>query len=201
MNITKAELERIAVNRKQYPGQSLPEIAFAGRSNVGKSSFINSMVNRTNLARTSGKPGKTRTINFYNINERFRFVDLPGYGYAQVSKVEKEKWGHIIEEYLNTRENLAEVILIVDIRHEPTGQDLIMYNWIKTFGFTGIVIATKADKIPKGKYQSNMKDIKNKLKIKDTNLIIPYSSSKRINQDNVWGTFEKVLINKKEQQF
>ena len=201
MKITKAELERIAVNRKQYPDQSLPEIAFAGRSNVGKSSFINSMVNRTNLARTSGKPGKTRTINFYNLNEKFRFVDLPGYGYAQVSKVEKEKWGHIIEEYLNTRENLAEVILIVDIRHEPTGQDLIMYNWIKTFDFTGIVIATKADKISKGKYLSNMKDIKNKLKIKDTNLIIPYSSSKRINQDNVWRTFEKVLINKKEQQF
>ncbi len=201
MKIIKAELDRIAVNRKQYPDQSLPEIAFAGRSNVGKSSFINSMVNRTNLARTSGKPGKTRTINFYNINGEFRFVDLPGYGYAQVSKDEKEKWGIIIEEYLNTRENLAEIILIVDIRHEPTEQDLIMYNWIKTYGFTGIVIATKADKISKGKYQASIKNIKNKLKIEDINLIVPYSSSKRINRDKVWNIFEKVLINKKEQQF
>lgn len=201
MKIIKAELDRIAVNRKQYPDQSLPEIAFAGRSNVGKSSFINSMVNRTNLARTSGKPGKTRTINFYNINGEFRFVDLPGYGYAQVSKDEKGKWGIIIEEYLNTRENLAEIILIVDIRHEPTEQDLIMYNWIKTYGFTGIVIATKADKISKGKYQASIKNIKNKLKIEDTDLIIPYSSSKSINQDKVWNIFQKVLTNKKEQQF
>jgi len=201
MKIIKAELDRIAVNRKQYPDQSLPEIAFAGRSNVGKSSFINSMVNRTNLARTSGKPGKTRTINFYNINGEFRFVDLPGYGYAQVSKDEKEKWGIIIEEYLNTRENLAEIILIVDIRHEPTEQDLIMYNWIKTYGFTGIVIATKADKISKGKYQASIKNIKNKLKIEDTDLIIPYSSSKSINQHKVWNIFQKVLTNKKEQQF
>ena len=201
MKIIKAELERVAVNKKQYPDGNLWEIAFAGRSNVGKSSFINSMVNRNNLARTSGKPGKTRTINFYNIDDKFRFVDLPGYGYAQVSKVEKAKWGIIIEEYLNTRENLVEVILIVDIRHEPTEQDLIMYNWIKTYGFTGIVIATKADKISKGKYQSSVKGIKNKLKIKDTDLIIPYSSSKRINQDKVWSSFEKILINKKEQQF
>ena len=200
VKITKAELERIAVGEKQYPDENLPEIAFAGRSNVGKSSFMNSMINRTNLARTSGKPGKTRTINFYNINEGFRFVDLPGYGYAQVSKSEKGKWGHIIEEYLTNRRNLVEVILIVDIRHEPTEQDLIMYNWIKTFNFSGIVIATKADKISKGKYQSNIKIIKDKLEIKDTNLIMPYSSSKKINKDKVWKRIEKVLINGKEQQ-
>ncbi len=201
MKITKAELEKIAVNKKQYPGEDLIEIAFAGRSNVGKSSFINSMVNRNNLARTSGKPGKTRTINFYKINEQFRFVDLPGYGYAQVSKTEKDKWGYIIEEYLNNRKNLAEVVLLVDIRHEPTEQDLMMYNWIKAFKFTGIVIATKADKISKGKYQANIKSIKNKLKINDTNLIIPYSSSKKINKDEVWKTFEEILMKNKEQQF
>jgi GTP-binding protein len=200
MKIIKAELERIAVNKKQYPEEDLFEIAFAGRSNVGKSSFINSMVNRNNLARTSGKPGKTRTINFYNINEQFRFVDLPGYGYAQVSKTEKDKWGYIIEEYLNNRKNLVEVVLLVDIRHEPTEQDLIMYNWIKTFDFTGIVIATKADKISKGKYQANIKDIKNKLKIKDTNLIMPYSSLKKTNKDMVWQRFEEILIKEKEQQ-
>ena len=201
MKIIKAELEGIAANKKQYPKEDLPEIAFAGRSNVGKSSFINSMVNRKNLARTSGKPGKTRTINFYSINDQFRFVDLPGYGYAQVSNKEKEKWGNIIEEYLTTRRNLLEVVLLVDIRHKPTEQDLIMYNWIKSFNFTGIVIATKADKISKGKYQSNIKEIKNKLSIGDTNLIIPYSSSKKINMDKVWETFEEILISNKEQQF
>ncbi|HSH35026.1 ribosome biogenesis GTP-binding protein YihA/YsxC [Schnuerera sp.] len=200
MKIINAQLEKIAVNQKQYPNANLPEIAFAGRSNVGKSSFINSMLNRTNLARTSGKPGKTRTINFYNINEEFRFVDLPGYGYAQVSKKEKDKWGYIIEEYLNTRKNLVEIIQLVDIRHEPTEQDLIMYNWIKTFNFTGIIIATKADKISKGKYQGNLKIIKNKLEIQDPNLIIPYSSSKKINKDKVWSVFKDILMKNKEQQ-
>ncbi len=200
MKITDAQLEKIAVNKTQYPDENLYEIAFAGRSNVGKSSFINSMLNRTNIARTSSKPGKTRTINFYNINGEFRFVDLPGYGYAQVSKKEKEKWGYIIEEYLNTRKNLIEVIQLVDIRHEPTEQDILMYNWIKTFNFTGIVIATKADKISKGKYQSNIKIIKNKLQVKESSLIIPYSSSKKTNKDKVWHVFEEILIKNQEQQ-
>lgn len=199
MKIIKAELEKVAVKPNQYPKTDLPEIAFAGRSNVGKSSFINSLVNRKNLARTSGKPGKTRTINFYNINDEFRLVDLPGYGYAQVSKEEKEKWGHIIEEYLNTRENLVEVVQLVDIRHSPTEQDLMMYNWLKTYGFKGLVIATKADKITKNKYPSYIKTIKNKLEIKDNNLIIPYSSPKKLNIDKVWSEFYKILDIKKEQ--
>lgn len=199
MKIIKAELERVAVNYKQYPDNSLPEIAFAGRSNVGKSSFINSLVNRKSLARTSGKPGKTRTINFYNINDEFRLVDLPGYGYAQVSKEEKEKWGHIIEEYLNSRQNLIEVVQLVDIRHIPTEQDLMMYNWIKAFRFAGLVIATKADKIKKNKYPSNIKQIENKLKIQDTNLIIPYSSTNSMNKDKVWDIFGEMLDKKKEQ--
>ncbi|MBZ2175850.1 ribosome biogenesis GTP-binding protein YihA/YsxC [Schnuerera sp. xch1] len=199
MKIVKAELERVAVNKQQYPGENLAEIAFVGRSNVGKSSFINSMVNRTKLARTSGKPGKTRTINFYNINNKFRFVDLPGYGYANVSKKEKDKWGRVIEEYLNTRENLIELVLLVDIRHEPTDQDALMYNWIKHFDFTGLVIATKADKISKSKYQQNIKIIKNKLKINSNNLIIPYSSSKKINKEKIWQIFEDMFINDEEQ--
>ncbi|QQY79317.1 GTP-binding protein [Keratinibaculum paraultunense] len=194
MKIRKAQLEKIAVNKKQYPSPHLPEIAFAGRSNVGKSSFINSMVNRKDLARISGKPGKTRTINFYNINDQFRFVDLPGYGYAKVSKAEKEKWGPIIEEYLSNRENLIEVILLVDMRHEPTELDLMMYNWIKFFGYSGLVIATKADKISKGKYQSNINMIKNKLNIEDPELIIPYSSAKNINKDLVWKILEDKLL-------
>lgn len=194
MKIIKSDLHAIAVGPKQYPQDELPEIAFAGRSNVGKSSFINSMINRANLARTSGKPGKTRTINFYIINENFRFVDLPGYGYAIASKTEKEKWGEIIERYLTDRKNLREVVLIVDIRHEPTDQDLMMYQWIKSFGYKGIVIATKADKISKGNYQKSIKIIKEKLEIKDTNLIIPYSSDKKINKEKVWEVFENILL-------
>ncbi|MFA5575896.1 MAG: ribosome biogenesis GTP-binding protein YihA/YsxC [Tissierellaceae bacterium] len=193
MKISKSELHAIAVEAKQYPKDDLPEIAFAGRSNVGKSSFINSMINRANLARTSGKPGKTRTINFYIINEGFRFVDLPGYGYAIASKKEKEKWGHIIEEYLTSRENLREVLLIVDIRHQPTDQDLMMYDWIKTFGYRGIVIATKADKISKGSRQKNISIIRKKLGVEDSGLIIPYSSTDKTNKEKVWTLLEDIL--------
>lgn len=196
MKIIKSDLHAIAVQPKQYPEDDLPEIALAGRSNVGKSSFINSMINRTNLARTSGKPGKTRTINFYIINDSFRLVDLPGYGYAQVSKSEKEKWGHIIEEYLTTRKNLREIVLIVDIRHEPTSQDLMMYNWIKSFGYSGLVIATKADKISRANIQKHIKIIRTKLGIKDTNLIIPYSSLDKTNVEKVWEVFEPILNEK-----
>lgn len=193
MKIIKSDLHAIAVGPKQYPGDDLPEIAFAGRSNVGKSSFINSMINRTNLARTSGKPGKTRTINFYIINDSFRFVDLPGYGYAVASKAEMEKWGEIIDKYLTQRENLREVVLVVDIRHEPTNQDLQMYQWIRSFGYKGIVIATKVDKISKGNWQKHVKIIKDKLGIQDTNLIIPYSSEKKTNKEKVWQVFEEII--------
>lgn len=199
MKIISSDLQQIAGFSWQYPTDDLPEIAFAGRSNVGKSSFINSMINRVNLARTSGKPGKTRTINFYIINENFRFVDLPGYGFAQVSKTEKEKWGKIIEEYLSKRDNLKEIILIVDMRHEPTNQDLLMYNWIKSIGFRGLVIATKADKISKANWQKNTKIIRDKLDIKDVNLVIPYSSEKKMNVDKVWEIFEPILEKTKDQ--
>lgn len=193
MKIIKSDLHAIAVGPSQYPKDELPEIAFAGRSNVGKSSFINSMINRANLARTSGKPGKTRTINFYIINESFRFVDLPGYGYAQVSKSEREKWGHIIEEYLTERENLREIILIVDIRHEPSEQDLIMYNWIKSFGYKGFVIATKSDKISKSRFQKHVNIIKKKLDIEDTSLILPYSSDNKLNKEKAWQVLGDIL--------
>mgnify|MGYP003757325059 CR=1 FL=1 len=193
MKIVKSDLQAIAVHPKQYPMDQLPEIAFAGRSNVGKSSFINSMINRTNLARTSSKPGKTRTINFYIINDSFRFVDLPGYGYAIASKAEKEKWRQIIEKYLNTRENLKDVVLLVDIRHEPTDLDLMMYQWIKAFGYTGIVIATKADKISRGKIQKHINVIKKKLDIKDSNLVIPYSAQNKMNKERVWSIFKDIL--------
>lgn len=183
---------------EQYPDDNLPEIAFAGRSNVGKSSFINSMINRVNLARTSGKPGKTRTVNFYIINESFRFVDLPGYGYAQVSKSERNKWKKIIDEYLTKRENLIEIALVVDIRHEPSAQDLIMYEWILGFGFRGLVIATKSDKISRGNWQKHINIIKKKLNIKDGNLVIPYSSTDKKNRDKAWEIFGQILNNKEE---
>lgn len=193
MKITKSDLHAIAVGPEQYPKDQLSEIAFAGRSNVGKSSFINSMINRANLARTSGKPGKTRTINFYIINDSFRLVDLPGYGYAHVSKAERNKWGIIIDEYLTTRENLKEIILIVDIRHEPSEQDLMMYNWIKSFGYDGIVIATKADKVSKTRWQKHIDVIRKKLGIKDPSLVIPYSSDKKINKEKAWELLENAL--------
>ena len=199
MKIIKSELHAIAALPKQYPQDDLPEIAFAGRSNVGKSSFINSMINRANLARTSGKPGKTRTINFYIINDSFRFVDLPGYGYAQVSMTERQKWGKIIEAYLTKRENLKEIVLIVDMRHEPTNQDLIMYNWIKSFGYRGLVIATKADKISKANWQKHTKIIRDKLEIKDMELVVPYSSEKKINLEKVWNIFDSILNKIKDQ--
>ncbi len=190
MKINSVELERVAVHQEQYPNENIPEIALAGRSNVGKSSFINSFINRKSLARTSSTPGKTRTINFYNVNNEFRLVDLPGYGYARVSKKEKDKWAHIIEEYLNKRENLKEIILIVDIRHSPTDQDLDMFRWIKAFGYKGIVLATKADKISKGKFQHHQKIIRQKLELEDNSLIIPYSSESKVNKDNI----EKIIL-------
>ncbi len=195
MKIIKSDLHAIAVGPKQYPDDELPEIAFAGRSNVGKSSFINSMINRKNLARTSGKPGKTRTVNFYIINDSFRLVDLPGYGYAQVSKVEQNKWAQIIEEYLSTRENLREIVLVVDIRHEPTNQDLMMYDWIKSYGFTGYVIATKSDKISRGNWQKHLNIIRKKLKIEDKSLVLPYSSTDKNNLEAAWKMFEPILNN------
>lgn len=193
MKIRKSGLEKIAVMEEQYPKFKLPEVAFAGRSNVGKSTFINSIANNKNLARTSGKPGKTRTINFYNINEEFRLVDLPGYGYARVSKEEKEKWGHIIEEYLTERDNLKEVVLIVDIRHRPTKDDIMMYNWIKHFGYGSFVVATKADKLSKNQINKSLEEIKEALGMDDANKIIPYSSKNRLNVDRVWTRIEAII--------
>lgn len=193
MKIISSELEKIAAIISQYPESDLPEVAFAGRSNVGKSSFINSFINRKNLARTSSKPGKTRTVNFYRVNDEFRLVDLPGYGYAQVSKSEKEKWGTIIETYLSSRENLFEVILVVDIRHAPSKEDVLMYNWLLEYGFTGYVIATKADKISRGQWQKHTKVIRETLGIKDNTLILPFSSDSKINLELVHNRIEEIL--------
>lgn len=193
MKISKAELEKVAVEEKQYPDTNIKEFAFAGRSNVGKSSFINAMLNRKNLARTSSTPGKTRTINFYRVNDDLRLVDLPGYGYAKVAKSEKEKWAGIINRYLENRENLVETILLVDIRHEPTALDKQMYDYIIESGFSGIVIATKKDKIKKSQVDKHISMIAKKLGVKHRENILPFSSSKRDEVKDMWFIFEDML--------
>lgn len=193
MKISKAELEKVAVEEKQYPDTNIKEFAFAGRSNVGKSSFINAMLNRKNLARTSSTPGKTRTINFYRVNDDLRLVDLPGYGYAKVAKSEKDKWAGIINRYLENRENLVETILLVDIRHEPTTLDKQMYDYIIESGFSGIVIATKKDKIKKSQVDKHISIIAKKLGVKHRENIIPFSSSKRDEVKDMWFIFEDML--------
>lgn len=199
MKIKNPTLEKIAVLTEQYPNNNLPEIAFAGRSNVGKSSLINSLINRKNLARTSQKPGKTRTINFYNIDETFRLVDLPGYGYAAVSKSHRDDWGEIIDRYLHSRDNLKEVFLLVDIRHEPNDNDLMMYNWILEMGFSGYVIATKLDKIGKSRLQQYIKTIANKLGIQDRKKIIYYSSDTKENRKYIYNIIEDIIGEKIEE--
>ncbi|MGI5949852.1 ribosome biogenesis GTP-binding protein YihA/YsxC [Peptoniphilus sp.] len=193
MKIKKAELEKVAVKKEQYPKEDTVELAFAGRSNVGKSSFINAMLGRKNLARTSSTPGKTRTINFYNVNDKLRLVDLPGYGYARVSKSEKEKWAGIINEYLETRENLLETILLVDIRHEPTELDKQMYDYIIHSGFSGIVIATKKDKIKKSQVNKHVDAIAKKLEMPSKDNIITFSSEKKDMVDEVWYIFNDMI--------
>ncbi|MCI5840153.1 MAG: ribosome biogenesis GTP-binding protein YihA/YsxC [Peptoniphilaceae bacterium] len=195
MKIKDAILEQVAGLKSQYPKDEIKEIAFAGRSNVGKSSLINTLINRKNLARTSSKPGKTRTVNFYKINDSFRLVDLPGYGFAKVSKKEKEKWNLLIEDYLSTRENLKEVFLVIDIRHEPTENDIKMYNWILENGFMGFIIATKYDKISKGKIKHYIKIIKNKLNIKDEGLIFAFSSKNKLNKDVILEQINVIIDN------
>ncbi|MDO5707970.1 MAG: ribosome biogenesis GTP-binding protein YihA/YsxC [Andreesenia angusta] len=193
MKINKAELLITAGRKDQYPEEGILEIAFAGRSNVGKSSLINTLVNRRNLARTSGQPGKTQTVNFYQVNDDMRLIDLPGYGYARTSRSNREKWAVMIEEYFKSRNSLIEVILLVDIRHEPGEHDKMMYEWIKKCGFNGIVIATKADKISRGKWQKHIKIIADKLEIEDRSFIIPFSASKKLNKDKVWEVLSELF--------
>lgn len=183
MKIKSVNLDQVAGFTSQFPKDDLDEIAFAGRSNVGKSSFINSFLGYKNLAKTSSKPGKTRTINFYRINDKFRLVDLPGYGFAKVGKKEKDKWNKLIHDYLYTREKLKEVFLLVDIRHKPTKQDKQMYDWIIESSFTGFVIATKYDKIPKTHLKKHIKEVKDTLGIDDEGLIFTYSSTTGHNKD------------------
>ncbi|KIY22397.1 MULTISPECIES: ribosome biogenesis GTP-binding protein YihA/YsxC [Mesobacillus] len=194
MKVNSAEIVISAVRPNQYPEGNLPEFALAGRSNVGKSSFINKMLNRKALARISSKPGKTQTLNFYLINEILHFVDVPGYGYAKVSKSERDAWGKMIETYITSREQLKAVLLIVDLRHPPSKDDVLMYDFLKHYGIPVIIIATKADKIPKSKWQKHMKITKETLELKAEDSIILFSSETGEGKDKAWsvmGSFMK----------
>ena len=193
MIVKKAELEAIAARKNQYPEDSLKEIAFAGRSNVGKSSLLNLLTNRKNLARVSGSPGKTRTINFYRINDSFRIVDLPGYGYAKVSKSVTESWGSMMETYFQSRQGLVKVIQLVDIRHAPSRQDVEMYQYLRHYGLDGLVVATKADKVSRNEMQKCIRQIRGTLKLSQEDRVIPVSSLKRTGQEELLSEMEALL--------
>lgn len=193
MIVKEPKFEVSAVSPKQYPNNGLPEIVLAGKSNVGKSSFVNTMINRKALARTSSEPGKTRQINFYNIDQKFYFVDLPGYGYSKMSKTEQEKVGKFIEEYLFSRKNIATILLFIDIRHNPGENDRLMYEYIFNTGLPFLIIATKADKIAVTKVESYLANIRNCLQVPEDILILPSSSERKIYQDEIWQQLEQVL--------
>ena len=185
LKIKNAELETVCGITSKLPDNTMPEIAFAGKSNVGKSTLINGLLNRKSLARTSSQPGKTQTINFYNVNKEFYFVDLPGYGFAKVSEETRAKWGKMIERYLNTSEQLKLVFLLIDIRHEPSKNDVMMYDWVVESGFRPVIIATKADKIKRSQLAKNVKIIKTALKMTGEDKIIPYSSMTKQGRDDI----------------
>lgn len=193
MNIHNVNFLISAVNPKQYPAANVPELAFAGRSNVGKSSLINKLLNRKNLARVSQKPGKTATINFFDIDGSINFVDLPGYGFARVSKEEKKKWGNIIETYLNSRENLSQVILLVDSRHTPTEDDRTMMGFIRAVCDRAVVIATKCDKLKKSEIEPKMYDIIKTLRLEGDDIIIPFSTVNGMGVEEFWSYVTEVI--------
>lgn len=193
MKVNSAEIVISAVRPNQYPEGNLPEFALAGRSNVGKSSFINKMLNRKSLARISSKPGKTQTLNFYLINEILHFVDVPGYGYAKVSKSEREAWGKMIETYITSREQLRAMLLIVDLRHPPSKDDVMMYDFLKHHEIPVIIIATKADKIPKSKWQKHIKITKETLDLDPDDMIILFSSETGEGKDKAWSVLGSLM--------
>ena len=193
MKIKTSQLEAVAVKRSQYPEDNMKERAFAGRSNVGKSSLLNLITGRKALARVSGSPGKTRTINFYNINGDFRIVDLPGYGYAKVSKSVTENWGDMMEQYFSARHGLIKTVQLVDIRHEPSKQDIQMYEYLRHYGLDGLVVATKADKISRNQMSKNIAVIRKALGMKPEDKVIACSALKRTGQDELLDEIERLL--------
>jgi GTP-binding protein len=194
MKISSAELTISAAKEEQFPKGPFPEIALSGRSNVGKSSFINTLLGRKGLARISQRPGKTRTLNYYWINDRFHFVDVPGYGYAKVSKSEREAWGRVMETYFQNREQLKAVVQIVDLRHKPSKEDVMMFDWLKHHERPVIVIATKADKVSKGKWSQHTSWIKQEMKLQEEDQLILFSSETAQGKDKAWNAINNALF-------
>lgn len=193
MVIKQVDLEIVCGITSKLPENTLMEVAFAGKSNVGKSSLINGLVNRKSLARTSSQPGKTQTINFYNVNKELYLVDLPGYGYAKVSVEAKQQWGKLIERYLHGSKQLKAVFLLIDIRHDPGANDKMMYEWICHNGFEPIIIATKLDKIKRSQVQKQIKAIKQGLNVKPGTVVIPFSAETKQGRDEIWALVENMM--------
>lgn len=194
MVIKNVSLEIVCGVTSKIPDTMYNEVAFAGKSNVGKSSLINALMNRKSLARTSAQPGKTQTINFYNINDAMYLVDLPGYGYAKTSQSAKEKWGKMIEKYLHTSKKLQAVFLLIDIRHDPSANDKMMYDWMVHQGFAPIIIATKADKISRGQIQKHVKAIREGLKVEPGTVIIPFSAQTKQGREEIWELIDSYVL-------
>ena len=194
MVIKKVNLDIVIGVTSAIPDTQYPEVAFAGKSNVGKSSLINSLMNRKSYARTSSQPGKTQTINFYNINDRMYLVDLPGYGYANASPAVKAKWGKMIEKYLRKSANLKQVFLLVDIRHDPSENDKMMYDWIVDNGFRPVIIATKLDKLKRSQVAKHVKAVRMGLGLREDDILIPFSSETKQGLDELWETVESYVM-------
>lgn len=193
MVIKQVNLETVCGYTSKLPENTKPEIAFAGKSNVGKSSLINGLMNRKSLARTSAQPGKTQTINFYNINDAMYLVDLPGYGYAKVSETEKQKWGQMIENYLHTSKQLKAVFLLIDIRHAPSANDKTMYEWILYQGYEPIIIATKLDKLKRSQVQKQVKILREGLGLKKESILIPFSAETKQGREEIWQIMDELI--------
>ena len=194
MIIRKAELETVCGITSTLPENLLPEFAFAGKSNVGKSSLINGLLNRRALARTSSQPGKTQTINFYNVNDDLYFVDLPGYGYAKVSVEVKAKWGKMIERYLKKSQMLKCIFLLIDIRHDPSANDKLMYDWIVSNGYKPVIIATKLDKLKRSQIQKHVKMVREGLGLEKEDVLIPFSAETKQGRDEIWELIEEYAL-------
>lgn len=199
MEVRNVSLAAVGVKMSQYPTDGRPEVAFVGKSNVGKSTLINAMVGRRALARTSSQPGKTRTINFYDVEGLMYIVDVPGYGYAKAPKTEIEKWGKMIEEYLQNRQELRSIVMLIDIRHEPGKNDKIMYDWLKHYGYDIIIAATKSDKIKRSQLQKNLSVIRKSLDLKEGEILIPFSGPEKKGVKELWDAIENVIDLEKEE--
>lgn len=198
MKVDNVSLAAVAVKKEQYPTDGRPEVAFAGKSNVGKSSLINTMLRRKSLARTSQNPGKTRTINFYDVENAIYLVDLPGYGYARAAKSEIQKWGKMIENYLLKRKELRAIIMLVDIRHEPGENDRMMYDWLKHYGYKIIMVATKSDKLKRSQLMKHTSMLRKSFNLDKEDILIPFSSENRSGREELWDVIDEITGMKEE---